>query len=206
MADPFIGEVRLFGFNFNPRGWYRCEGTLLPIATNATLFSLLGTFYGSDGRTTFALPDLRGRAAIAKGRHSGSLFDWRMGQIAGAEEHTLSLRELTTHDHAATFTTTGVSLLEVEVSTSEATSDIPAEGSYLAATPPVGRNPGQFMYIPNTSVSAQDLVSLGGVSGGAGHGSVTVGSNGGNGPFSLLQPVQVLNYSIADTGIYPPRS
>lgn len=205
MADPFIGEVRLFGFYFNPRGWYRCEGALLPIATNSTLFSLLGTAYGGDGRTTFALPDLRGRSAISQGRHPGSLFDWRMGQIGGAEEHTLSLRELTAHNHTATFTPTSVSSFEVEVSTSEATSDIPAEGSYLAATPPAGRNPGQFMYIPNTSVSSQDLVSLGGVSGGAGHGSVTVEGNGGSEPFSLLQPVQVLNYCIADIGTYPPR-
>ncbi|SBS30746.1 Phage Tail Collar Domain protein [Marinomonas spartinae] len=202
MADPFIGEVRLFGFDFNPRGWAFCSGGLLAIATHSTLFSLLGTNYGGDGRTTFGLPDLRGRTAIAQGRHPGSLFDWRIGQIGGAETHTLSVAELASHDHTATFTPTSVSSLEVEVSTSEATSDTPAAGSYLASTK-VGRGAGPALFRAD---AGSGTVALGGVGGDGSQGVVTVQATGGSQAFSLMQPVLVLNYCLSLQGIYPPRS
>lgn len=83
-ADPFIGEITMFAGNFAPRGWAKCDGQLLPIAQNTALFSLLGTTYGGDGRTTFALPDLRGRVAIHPGRGPG-LSDYKLGQKAGYE-------------------------------------------------------------------------------------------------------------------------
>lgn len=82
--DPFIGEVTLFAGNFAPRGWAKCEGQLLPIAQNTALFSILGTTYGGDGRTTFALPDLRGRVAIHPGRGPG-LSNYKLGQKGGFE-------------------------------------------------------------------------------------------------------------------------
>lgn len=93
MAEPFLSEIRIFTFNFPPKGWAFCNGQLLPINQNQALFSLLGTTYGGDGQTTFALPNLRGRVPI----HTGSGFS--LGQAAGQEVHTLSLQEMPTHNH-----------------------------------------------------------------------------------------------------------
>lgn len=204
MADPFIGEIRLFGFNFNPRGWFLCNGALLAISQNSTLFSLLGTNYGGDGRTTFALPDLRGRAAMSKGRHPGSLYDWRIGQVGGSEDHTLTVLELASHSHGATFTATSAgSTAQVLASTDAATQDGPTTGCYLARNDG-GRNPGVFRY---RSDAGSGTVKLGGVSGGGSTtGSVTVNVNGGGQSFSIIQPVLTMNYCLASVGVYPPRS
>jgi len=94
--DPFLGEISLFAGTFAPRGWAFCDGQLLPIAPNTALFSLLGTTYGGDGRTTFALPDYRGRAAVDDGF---GLSDWRIGQRTGSEWATLSTAQLSRHSH-----------------------------------------------------------------------------------------------------------
>ncbi|HSH17017.1 MAG TPA: tail fiber protein [Verrucomicrobiae bacterium] len=95
MAEPFLSEIRLFSFNFAPRGWALCNGQLLPINQNQALFSLLGTTYGGDGRVNFALPDLRGRVPI----HEGA--GHTLGERGGEQAHTLTLSELPTHTHAA---------------------------------------------------------------------------------------------------------
>lgn len=95
MTDPFIGEIQIFPFGFTPRGWAQCNGQLLPINQYQALFSLLGTMYGGDGRTTFALPDLRGRVALSVGN------GYAQGQQAGEELHTLILSELPAHAHQA---------------------------------------------------------------------------------------------------------
>lgn len=97
-ADPFLGEVTMFGGNFAPRGWALCDGQLLPIAQHTALFSLLGTTYGGDGRTTFGLPDLRGRTAIHPGSAAGGT-DWRLGQRTGVEDVTLTVAQLPAHSH-----------------------------------------------------------------------------------------------------------
>ena len=89
MQEGYIGEIRLFGGNFAPRGWALCEGQLLAISSNQALFSILGTTYGGDGRTTFALPDLRGRSAIQQGSGPG-LTTIRLGEKGGTETTTLS--------------------------------------------------------------------------------------------------------------------
>lgn len=99
MSEPFIGEIRLFAFNFAPRGWALCDGQLLDIASHTALFSLLGTTYGGDGRTTFGLPDLRGRVAVHKGTGPG-LTPRNMGQKAGVERVTLTIPELPPHRHS----------------------------------------------------------------------------------------------------------
>lgn len=98
MAEPFIGEVRMAGFNFAPRGFALCDGQTLPISQNQALFSILGTTYGGDGRTTFGLPDLRGRAPRHEGTGAG-LDTVSLGERAGAETHTLSTDEMPSHDH-----------------------------------------------------------------------------------------------------------
>lgn len=99
MSDPFIGEMRLFAGNFAPRGWALCEGQLLAISQNDALFSLLGTIYGGDGRTTFGLPDLRGRVPVHQGTGPG-LPDARIGQTGGAETVTLTSSQVPAHSHA----------------------------------------------------------------------------------------------------------
>jgi microcystin-dependent protein len=96
--DPFLGEISLFAGNFAPRGWASLDGQILPIAQNQSLFSLLGTTYGGDGRTTFALPDYRGRAAVDDGFGPG-LSPWSLGQRTGSEWATLSTTQLSRHNH-----------------------------------------------------------------------------------------------------------
>jgi len=98
MSDPFIGEIRMFGGNFAPRDWALCDGQLLAVADNQALFSILGTVYGGDGRTTFGLPDLRGRAAIHAGDGPG-LSRRRLGEKGGAEEVALAETEMPGHTH-----------------------------------------------------------------------------------------------------------
>ena len=93
MSEPFLAEIRMVGFNFAPRGWAFCDGQILPINQNQSLYSLLGTTYGGDGRTSFALPDLRGRTPI----HVGNGHN--QGQKSGEETHTLSVAEMPQHDH-----------------------------------------------------------------------------------------------------------
>lgn len=96
--EPFIGEVRWVGFNFAPRGWALCDGQLLSIAQNTALFAIIGTIYGGDGRTTFGLPDMRGRAMMHAGRGPG-LSNRPLGQRSGAERHTLTVSQMPAHSH-----------------------------------------------------------------------------------------------------------
>ena len=121
MSDQFIGEIKLISFNFPPRGWALCNGQLLPINQNQALFSILGTTYGGDGRTNFALPDLRGRAPVHAGGGTTNL-----GERGGEESHTLTFAELPAHGH-------------MRASADQATSASPA-GLALAAKPRRGVN------------------------------------------------------------------
>jgi microcystin-dependent protein len=98
MADPFVAEIRPFGFNFAPKGWAQCNGQLLPISQNTALFSLLGTFYGGDGKSTFALPNLQGSAPMNQGQSSG-LSDRFIGEMSGSETVTLLQSEMPVHTH-----------------------------------------------------------------------------------------------------------
>ena len=101
MSSPFVAEIRIFGFNFPPTGWAQCNGQLLPISQNTALFSLLGTFYGGDGKSTFALPDLQGSAPIHQGQGNG-LSDYFIGQQSGAETVNLLQSEMPVHNHFLT--------------------------------------------------------------------------------------------------------
>lgn len=108
MADPFVAEIRIFPFNFAPSGWARCDGQLLPLSQNTALFSLLGTTYGGDGRSTFALPDLQGRVPMHPGEGPGLSFH-DLGESGGSETVVLLESELPVHSHALmAFTEDGV--------------------------------------------------------------------------------------------------
>lgn len=101
--DPYLGEIRMFAGNFAPVGWLKCDGQLLSISQNDALFSLIGTTYGGDGQTTFALPDLRGRLPIHTGTQSG--ISYTIGQAAGTENVTLTTQQLPAHSHVASVQT-----------------------------------------------------------------------------------------------------
>lgn len=101
MSEPFVGEIRMFAGNFAPRGWAFCDGQLLAVSQNDALFSLLGTIYGGDGRTTFGLPDLRGRLPIHAG-HGPGLSERRLGAKSGEEKVTLTVNQLPSHTHPFT--------------------------------------------------------------------------------------------------------
>ena len=104
MSDPFIGEIRLFGFNFAPTGWAQCNGQLLAISQNTALFSILGTTYGGDWRTTFALPNLQGQAALGAGQGPGLSYR-TLGESGGESSVTLINSEMPAHTHAAAAST-----------------------------------------------------------------------------------------------------
>jgi microcystin-dependent protein len=105
MSEPFVGEIRMFAGNFAPRGWAYCDGQLLAVSQNDALFSLLGTIYGGDGRTTFGLPDLRGRIPVHAGSGPG-LSPRRLGAKLGTESETLTVNQLPSHGHPLQATTT----------------------------------------------------------------------------------------------------
>lgn len=138
MAEPFLGEIRIFAGNFAPRNWAFCDGQLVPVSQNAALFSLVGTAYGGDGRTTFGLPDLRGRLPMHPGSGPG-LTARRLGQKGGAESVMLSEAQLPKHTHniGATnnpgdATTPGGN---IPAATGEGTSEVPATKAYANTVP-----------------------------------------------------------------------
>jgi len=140
MSEPFLAEIKIVGFNFAPRSYAFCDGQILPINQNQSLYSLLGTTYGGDGRTTFALPDLRSRTPI----HTG--ITNRLGTKAGSERHTLSDLDLPSHTH------------QVKATNSDATSEDPNGGTWAAN--PDGTNYGTAL--ADASMSTNSLTRVGG--------------------------------------------
>ena len=99
MADPFVAEIRIFPFNFAPRGWAWCDGQLLPLSQNTALFSLLGTVYGGDGKSNFALPDLQGRVPMHWGNSASGAGNYVLGEVGGVQSTTLTSQQLPAHTH-----------------------------------------------------------------------------------------------------------
>lgn len=177
--DPFLGQIIMFGGDFEPRGWAFCNGQLLAISDNTALFSLLGTIYGGDGRTTFALPDLRGRVAIHPGSGPG-LTPKRPGQTGGTETNTLNVDEMPAHSHSAT------------------ASCVAAPGNASTAPGNLWSNDAgnqSAMYSSETS-NAETMAAD----------AITLGNAGANAPVPNMQPYQAVNYIIAKQGSYPSRS
>ena len=178
--DPLLGQIILFAGNFAPRDWAFCHGQHLAISQNAALFAILGTMYGGDGRTTFALPDLRGRVPIGAG-HGPGLTDRGQGTTGGAEAHTLTSAQMPSHTHAAQ--------LDLFGSSDRAITGAP--GGNVPATS--GRTD---IYAPANNPVAMD----------SGAAQATVAAEGGGQPHNNMQPYCALNYIICLYGIFPSRS
>jgi microcystin-dependent protein len=133
MADPFVAEIRIFPFNFAPKGWAWCDGQLLPLSQNTALFSLLGTMYGGDGKSNFALPDLQGRAPMHPGQGPGlSLHD--LGETGGSETVSLLETEIPIHKHPFRFSS-GTAISVHPGNSSFGASPSPAASVYVSGTP-----------------------------------------------------------------------
>ena len=183
--DPFIGQIIMFGGNFAPRSWALCDGQLLAISQNTALFSILGTTYGGDGRTTFALPDLRGRAPIHAGTGPG-LSNRRLGAKGGSESNTLQTTNLPAHNHPGELK---VNSGQASLAVAAASSSIASPGSLSGRTftPTEGFNTAT----PDVAMNAA---------------SVTTGNTGGGQAVNNMEPFQVVNYIIALEGLYPSRN
>jgi microcystin-dependent protein len=131
MADPFIAEIRIFPFNFPPTGWAFCSGQLLPLSQNTALFSLLGTTYGGDGKSTFALPDLEGSAAMHPGQGQG-LTERFLGEMSGSESVTLLVSEMPLHTHSLL---AAPEISDVQIPTADTTLGRSGGGSAYLETP-----------------------------------------------------------------------
>jgi microcystin-dependent protein len=183
MSDPFVAEIRIFPFNFAPRGWAMCNGQLLPLSENTALFSLLGTTYGGDGKSTFGLPDLEGSVAMHATQYAGAspFGSYFLGETGGEDYVTLLTSEMASHNHnlvastgAATATTPGGNMLAA----------MTAGGTKLAPA-------GGELYTTGSVTSLMNPAAL----------SVA----GSNQPHNNMMPYLTLNFCIALQGIYPPR-
>ena len=183
MSNPFLGELRIMSFNFAPKGWTTCNGQILPINQNQALFSLLGTTYGGNGQTTFALPNLQGRVPLHFGQRSG-LSSYAMGQTGGEYNHTLITAEMPVHNHAMNVSNTGAL-------------------QNLTGRSPAGHSPAQAVASTNP-VSAVNIYGTGSAS--ETFASSAIAGAGGDQPHSNQQPYLTLNICIALQGIFPSQN
>ena len=197
MADPFLGQILQGGWNFAPVGWHLCNGALLSIQQNTALFSLLGTNFGGNGQTTFALPDLRGRRAIGTGQGPG-LQDYVIGEAAGTEVTTLTTNNMPIHSHTATFSSNST----FNATQTKATLNTPDNNLVFGRAVDSDPSPSAVpaLYCPAGTATS---VALGGLNVA---GTVTVGATGGSQPFSILDPYLAITTVIALQGIFPSRN
>lgn len=138
MSQPYVGEIRMFAGNFAPAGWMFCEGQLVPISEYETLFNLIGTTYGGDGQSTYALPDLRGRLPVHMGQGPGLSNNYVIGETGGVEQVTLTVPQIPNHNHPV------MASMDVPVS-STPSGNVTGQAAakfYRAGTPAVAMNPG----------------------------------------------------------------
>jgi len=180
----FIGEIRLFGGNFAPKNWVFCDGSMMNINDHQTFYSIIGTQFGGDGRTTFQLPELRGRTAVSPGGQ------WHQGLLGGAEQVKLPISQIPVHTHKA------VSQLSGKLRCNDNLAD---------HTSPVGNTLGKFkdnVDVYNSNQPDADMHDNTAVIGG----SVNIGTAGGSTPHPNMQPSLAVNYIICVNGLYPQRS
>jgi microcystin-dependent protein len=182
MANPFLAEIRIFPFNFAPKGWAFCDGQLMSISQNTALFSLLGTYYGGDGKSTFALPNLQGASPIQQGQGPG-LSPYFIGQQGGSDNVTLQWTEIPSHNH--TF----------NADPGAATTANPAGGAYSQGQWNASGNSGNVnIYYSNSNPPSAQLNPN------------AILPNVGGQPHNNLMPYLTLNFCIALQGIYPARN
>ena len=181
--DPYVGEIRIFAGNFAPYGWMFCEGQLLPISEYETLFNLIGTTYGGDGQSTFALPDLRGRLPIGTGQRPGG-SNFTLGQMSGAESVTLTTANMPSHQHNS----------QLMVNNGNATVNVPSSNSSIANSGTLSGRP--FMPDLSYSNASTDVLLDTGVT----------ANTGSSQPISIMKPYLGVNYIISLYGIYPTQN
>lgn len=195
MTSPLLGQVTFFGGNFAPRGYAFCSGQLLSISSNTALFSILGTTYGGNGQTNFALPDLRGRSPVNFGTGPG-LSNIVEGQTGGAETTTLTLGQLPAHTHTATATSTGV----LQMAPTRASLQQPDTDGVLARSVDANATDTPRIYAP---AGTQTSVSIGGLNVST---SVTVNTAGSSQPVAIRSPFLGIGAIIATQGVFPSRN
>lgn len=186
-----MGMIQAFGFSFAPKGWAQCNGQLVAISQNEALFSLLGINFGGDGRTTFGLPDLRGRVMVGYGNGPG-LSSHTMGQKSGQEITQLGENNMPAHTHTANMSGASVT---VKANGTNGTKNVPSSRTNVLSGATAG-----FLY-GNTDPD----IALN-IGGGEVTGNITVDPTGGSQAFSNMQPYNVVNMCIALVGLYPPRN
>ncbi|SMD45537.1 Microcystin-dependent protein [Aquiflexum balticum DSM 16537] len=179
--EPFVGQIIETPYNFAPLGWAFCDGSLLAISENDALFALIGTTYGGDGQTTFALPDLRGRMAIHVGQGPGLPF-YSLGERAGAATTTLSVNNIPPHNHP------------IQASSADGTQSNPS-GAFPANANVVPERGADPVGVDAYATSANGTMAPG-----------VVGNSGGGQAFNNMPPYLAVNYIIALFGIFPSRS
>ncbi|MDU8930044.1 tail fiber protein [Alisedimentitalea sp. MJ-SS2] len=177
-ADPMLGDLMPVGFNFCPRGWAAADGQLLPISSNQSLYSLLGTMYGGDGRTSFALPDLRGRMPVHNG--TASFGSYTQGQRGGATTATMTIQTMPAHSHL--------------VNATNAQGDkLGPGGDYLAD--PNTNDPNTELHIYHDGGVGQQIMN-----------AAMISNTGGSQTFGVQDPFLAVNWCIALQGIFPSRN
>ena len=179
--DQFVGEIRIFPINFAPKGWMPCNGQLLPISQYAALFSILGTTYGGNGKTTFALPNLQGRVALNPG-HGPGLTNRNLGEMGGNPTVTLLSSEIPAHTHPLFFT-------DAQATTNTPAADVMPAFNASLNFPGITKPVNTYAETSPNAVFAPQTLSIA----------------GGSQPHNNMQPYLVLNYCIAVQGIYPMR-
>ena len=180
MSDPFVAEIKILGCNFAPKGHAMCNGQIMPISQNVALFSLLGTTYGGNGQSTFALPNLQGAVPVQQGQGPG-LQLWDLGEGLGADSITLLQSEIPAHSHPVNAKSTAAG------GTPTAANNVPALGAWVAGA--------QFGVIQQYSVNAPNAQMA----------PTQLAPAGGSLPHNNLMPYLALTYVIALQGVFPPR-
>src|SRR4051812_1943030 len=191
MSEPFVGEIILCGFNFAPNGWALCDGSLLAIAQYDTLFNLIGTTYGGDGQTTFALPDLRGRVLVSMGQGPGT-SNYAIGQLTGSESITLTVPQLPSHTHP--------------IDTSAFTATTKCKNGPGNQATPVGNvhaTEAAGVTMPYSNAAADATMNPEPATVG---GTITVTPAGGGAAHGNMQPFLTMNFCISLFGIFPSQS
>jgi microcystin-dependent protein len=194
-ADPYIGEISIFAGNFNPLGWAFCQGQLLQISQYSALYALLGNMYGGDGRTNFALPDLRGRSVVGYGSGAPGRTARNFADYGGVETVILSTSQIPAHNHTAISTVSGSITGKLKCVSANGTASNP-QGGLIAAHANAFLRSGTTSDM-NANALAVDSSTLGI--------ATTIQNAGNNGQHENMHPWLTLGYIIALEGIFPPR-